>query len=83
MPMIAYVCTCGHTAKKLVRQVAQAPAFLLCEQCNKENMKKSLSAPTSTSKITVDNGSQARAVEVNPDIIRINQERANKNYSEE
>lgn len=83
MPLIAYACECGHSAKKFFRQVAQAPAFFLCEQCNKENMKKQLSAPNSTSKISVDNGVQARAVEVNPDIIAINHERANKNYSED
>jgi hypothetical protein len=46
-------------------------------------MKKLLSAPSSTSKITVDNGVQARAVEINPDIIEINEARANKNYREE
>lgn len=83
MPLIAYACLCGHTAKKFFRQVAKAPAVFLCEYCNKENMKKQLSAPNSTSKITIDNGVQARAVEVNPDIIAINQERANKNFSED
>jgi hypothetical protein len=83
MPIIAYACDCGKTAKKFYRQVAKAPAVLLCEYCNKENMKKQLSAPNSTSTVIVDNGVQARAVEVNPEIIRINQERANKNYSED
>lgn len=83
MPLIAYACACGQSAKKFFRQVAQAPAYFLCEYCNKENMKKQLSIPNSTSKITIDNGIQARAVEVNPDIIAINLERANKNYSEE
>lgn len=83
MPIIVYACECGQTVKKFYRQVAQAPAVILCEQCNKENMKKQLSAPNSTSKISIDNGLQARAVEVNPDIIVINHERANKNYSED
>lgn len=46
-------------------------------------MKKQLSAPSSSSKVTVDNGVQARAVEVNPDIVEINEQRANKNYSED
>lgn len=83
MPLIAYSCDCGHSNKKFFRQVKEAPAVLLCEYCNKENMKKRLSAPNSTSKISIDNGVQARAVEVNPDIIAINHERANKNYSED
>lgn len=83
MPLIAYVCSCGNTAKKLIRQVKDAPASMLCEKCNTQNMKRALSAPSSTSKITVDNGVQARAIEVNPDIIAINRERSEKNYRED
>lgn len=46
-------------------------------------MKKLLSAPSSSSKITVDNGFQARAVEIRPDIVEINEERSNKNLRED
>ena len=42
-----------------------------------------LSAPSSVSKVIVDNGFQARAVEVNPDIIEINKERSEKDYRED
>lgn len=83
MPIIAYACDCGHSTKKFYRQVAKSPAVLFCEYCNKENMKKQLSIPSSTSKVSMDNGVQARAVEINPDIIAINKERSEKNYSEE
>lgn len=82
MPLFHYACENKHSSKKFFRQVAQAPAFLSCDQC-KSPMKKLLSAPSSTSKIIVDNGFQARQVEVNPDIIEINQARSNKNYSQE
>lgn len=82
MPLISYACASGHSVKKFYRQVKEAPAVLPCEECDKE-LKKQLKAPASTSKISIDNGVQARAVEVNPDIIAINHERANKNYSEE
>lgn len=83
MPIIAYSCNCGHTAKKFFRQVKDAPASLSCNYCNSENMKKTLSAPSSTSKIVVDNGVQARAVEVNPEIVAINKERSEKDYRED
>jgi len=45
-------------------------------------MKKMLSAPTSLSKVTVDNGFQAKAVEIIPNIIELNEERSSKDYRE-
>lgn len=46
-------------------------------------MKKILSAPNSTSTVIIDNGFQARAIEVNPEIVAINKERSEKNFREE
>lgn len=82
MPLIAYKCNCGHAEKKFVRQVSNVPASFSCSVCN-GTMKKQLSGPSSSSKITIDNGVQARAVEIQPDIIEINQERSNKDYRNE
>jgi hypothetical protein len=82
MPLFAYSCECKNVIKKFFRQAKEAPAQISCELCGK-NMKKLLSAPSSVSKIVVDNGVQARAVEIIPNIIEINQERANKDYREE
>lgn len=82
MPLIHYLCECKHSTKKFYRQPKDAPATILCILCQCE-AKKILSAPSSTSKIVIDNGVQARAVEVNPDIIEINKERANKDYRED
>ena len=82
MPLIAYVCECGHVEKKFHRQAKDSPAFFLCTHCGKD-MKKSLSAPNSTSNISIDNGVQARAVEINPDIVEINKARSEKNYRED
>lgn len=79
---MTYLCECTHVEKKFHRQAKDSPAFFLCRVCGKQ-MKKSLSAPSSTSKITIDNGHMARAVEVNPDIIEINKARSEKNYSED
>jgi hypothetical protein len=82
MPLIAYVCDCKNSINKLFRRVADAPATIICEKCKLE-MKKTLSAPSSSTKIVVDNGFQARAVEILPDIIEINEQRSNKNYRED
>jgi hypothetical protein len=82
MPLIAYQCECKNVIKKFVRVAKEAPSSLPCTICSKV-MKKLLSAPSSTSKIVVDNGVQARAVEINPNIVEINENRANKNYREE
>lgn len=85
MPLIHYLCTqqsCGHGVSKFHRQAKDAPAVLSCEVC-KHDAKKQLKAPSSVSKIIIDNGFQARAVEVNPEIIEINKARAEKNYSQE
>lgn len=82
MPLIHYLCECKSCINKFHRQAKEAPSSIKCEKCG-GNMKKQLSAPSSSSKVTVDNGVQARAVEVNPDIVEINEQRANKNYSED
>lgn len=82
MPLIAYGCNCGHSLKKYTRQAKDAPASILCPKCNTD-MKKLLSAPSSSSKITVDNGIQARAIEIMPDIIEINEARSKKDYRED
>jgi hypothetical protein len=84
MPLIYYRCECSHSVSKFFRQAKDAPAFFACEapECKKQ-AKKQLKAPSSTSKIVVDNGFQARAVEVNPDIIEINEARSNKDYRED
>lgn len=82
MPMIAYGCECGQVIKKFVRMAKDAPSSLTCTNCSK-SMKKLLSAPSSTSKIVIDNGVQSRAVEIHPDIVEINEARSAKNYRED
>jgi len=82
MPLIAYLCECKNSSKKYYRQVKDVPAFIICDKCEKQ-MKKCLSSPSSSSKIVVDNGLQARAVEIIPDIVEINKARSEKDYREE
>ena len=82
MPIIAYSCVCKNVIKKFFRSAKDAPSSFVCEKCG-GNMKKMLSPPNSLSKITVDNGAQARAVEIVPNIIEINEARSNKTYRTE
>ena len=81
MPLFNYLCECKESVKKFYRQAKDAPSIVPCK-CGKES-KRTLSAPSSVSKVIVDNGFQARAVEVNPDIIEINKERSEKDYRED
>ena len=85
MPLIYYSCMqrgCGRGVSKFYRQAKDAPTVLPCDVC-KQDSKRQLKAPNSTSKVTMDNGFQARAVEINPDIVEINEARSDKDYREE
>lgn len=75
MPIIRYNCSCGHSVGKFIKAGGKAPAFLPCPEC-KQDMYKTLSGPTSDSKIKVDNGVQARPVEINVESIKDSQNRA-------
>ncbi len=82
MPMINYECEeCKNSFKKIFRK-PPFPSALICDKCN-GTMKRLLSAPNSSSKISVDNGVQARRVEISPDIVETNEARSNKNYRED
>jgi hypothetical protein len=48
-----------------------------CKICGKK-ARRNLSSPASSSTMKIDNGVQARAVEIDPNIMEINGERANK-----
>jgi len=75
MPMIRFNCSCGNSFRKLYRAGADVPAFYVCE-CGLE-AKRILSGPQGVdTKISVDNGVQARAVEINVDQIKDGQNRS-------
>ena len=81
MPLIHYVCECRYSISKFYRQPKDAPVTLLCIKCGKDS-KKVLKAPSSSSIITVDNGIQAKSVEVNLEVIESNQLEADKDRRE-
>lgn len=82
MPLIRYICSCNKTASKFYRLAKDAPSGFTCTDCGKE-FKKQLSSPSNASKITIDNGAQAKAVEVNLDVINSNLENSLKDFKKD
>lgn len=69
MPLIRYICTkCANSFTSF--QGKAVSSEVPCKKCG-ERSTRTLSAPSSASKITIDNGVQPRAVEVNPDIMEL------------
>lgn len=77
MPLVNYLCKdCGHKEEKLLRP-GKITGSIECLKC-KGNSIKQMGTPASVSKITVDNGWQAKSVEIMPDILELHQERGKK-----
>lgn len=74
MPRIVYNCNiCGNIVKKFYGNVSNILDTLDCKCGNK--LVRSLSAPTQKSKIIIDNGVQAKAVELDREIVEIIEDR--------
>jgi hypothetical protein len=73
--MIRFTCECGITTRKLFRAGKEITGSLPCE-CGKE-MKRILSGPAGVdTKIRVDNGVQARGIDISIDQIKDGENRA-------
>ena len=72
---------CGQGDSKFYRSPKDAPPTFPCKICGQES-KKQLKAPASTSTLVVDNGFQARATEVNLEIIEDIKDRSTKDFRE-
>ncbi len=78
MPLIKYVCErCGNSIQKVVatKDLKNCKNMLPCGECG-EYLERQLGGGSTKSTITMDNGVQARAVEILPDILELNQERS-------
>jgi hypothetical protein len=76
MPLVKYLCLdkeCNTSFPIFYKSGKDVKESAPCKKCGKES-KRLLSAPTSSSKITIDNG-QARAVEVNSNIVELQEDR--------
>jgi len=74
MPRISYKCEdCGLSKKKFYKNAKDIQDKIKCE-CGGE-LKRKLSSPTQKSTMVVDNGVQAKAVELNKDIVELIEDR--------
>jgi transcription initiation factor IIE alpha subunit len=81
MPIMAFVCPDGHIVKKFLRKVPKGELSFRCPGCGKP-LSHQLCAPNSQSLVIVDNGVQAKAVEVNLDMVEKIREQSTKDFSE-
>jgi hypothetical protein len=80
MPMIKFQCNnpdCTNEIIKLFVKLKDIAPFLDCGQCGTGKLERQLSAPSSKSTQMIDNGTQARRVEVMDVII---EQETNKLY---
>ena len=74
MPRIPYSCSeCSKTKKKFYKTSKEIENKLECE-CGGELIRQ-LSSPSQKSTIVMDNGLQAKAIEINRDIVEIIEDR--------
>lgn len=81
MPMIIFKCNnpdCTNQITKFFRTPDKIPPFLDCGECSIGKMEKQLSAPTSNKTQIVDNGVQARQVELMDEVVEQEQDKLNR-----
>jgi hypothetical protein len=81
MPIVVYNCSCGIANKKFYRAVKDISLSFTCK-CGIES-KRSLSAPSSASVVIMDNGVQAKQVEVNLEVVEDIRNRSTKDFKED
>ena len=81
MPLISYLCQCGKKQSKFYRMSKDATSYRPCE-CGLD-AKRQLSSPSNASIITVDNGVQSKAVEVNLEVIKSIEQNSTKDFSKD
>jgi hypothetical protein len=81
MPLIHYQCECSCSTSKFFRHPKDVPLEVICKECGK-NAKKKLKGPSSKSIVVVDNGVQARATEVDLEMVEDIEARSTKDFKE-
>lgn len=69
---------CSNEITKLFTKKNQVPPFLDCAECGYGKLERILSVPSSKSTQFIDNGAQARRVEVMNEVVLKEQERLNR-----
>ena len=83
MPMITFKCNnpdCDNQITKVFNKLKDIPPFLDCGACGTGKLERQLGAPTSKSTQVIDNGVQARKVEVMNEVVEKERDRL---YNEE
>lgn len=82
MPLITFKCReCDHSENKMfsTSELKNVKNKQPCPKCGAvSSFVRQLGAPATVSKLTVDNGVQAKAVEIYKDIVELNEERGKK-----
>ena len=79
--MIKFECNnpeCDNSIDKFFKTSKDIPPFLDCGACGSGKLERTLGAPSSKSTQIVDNGSQARQVEVMNAVVEKEQSKINK-----
>jgi len=85
MPLIHYGhpdLKCPYSTTKFFRSVKDVPSSITCVKCN-QPATRVLKGPSSQSIVTVDNGIQARATEVNLELVQDIKDRSTKDFKED
>ena len=70
--MILFVCNnpnCENHIKKYFKKPEDIPPFLDCGECGTGKMERSLGAPSTKTTQVIDNGIQARQVEIDNNVV--------------
>lgn len=76
--LIQYICNnseCENSISKFFKSHNDIAPFLDCGACGTGKLERDYEAPTSKSTIVVDNGSQAKAIELLADVVEREREK--------
>lgn len=76
--LIKFICNngdCKNSITKFFRDFKEIPPFLDCGECGTGKLERILGAPSSKSTQIIDNGNQAKQVEVMNEVVLKEQER--------
>jgi hypothetical protein len=76
MPLITYICDkCKKKVSKSFKAKEKIPWDMECT-CTEGKLKRQLGSPSSVTKITIDDGVNAKPVEIYENIVEMNEERS-------
>ena len=78
MMLIKFVCNnpdCDNSIKKYFKKSKDIPCFLDCGACGTGKLERQLGAPSTKTTQIIDNGIQARQVEVSTEVVEKERQR--------